>query len=150
MRDDVLATLNELIEACRDGEAGFKTCAEDIHDGQLKQPFLSLALGCNDAAQELSALLVSRGGKPERRHRRGTNLHRRWIDIKSSLMGKDDEAIMKECERGEDVALKSYRRALEQDLPLDVRAVVERQYQGVIQHHELIRNLRDRAHLSVS
>lgn len=150
MRDDVLATLNELIEACRDGEAGFKSCAEDIRDGELKQPFLSLAHGCNDAAQELSALLVSRGGNPERRHGRGTSLHRRWIDIKSSLMGKDDDAIMKECERGEDLALKSYRRALEQDLPLDVRAVVERQYQGVIQHHELMKNLRDRAHLSMS
>ncbi len=150
MRDDVLATLNELIEACRDGEAGFKTCAEDIRDGQLKQPFLSLAHGCNDAAQELSALLVSRGGNPEQRHSLGGTLHRRWIDIKSSLMGKDDDAIMKECERGEDMALKSYRRALEKDLPLDVRAVVERQYQGVIQNYELMKNLRHRAHLSMS
>ncbi|MFC7287004.1 PA2169 family four-helix-bundle protein [Herminiimonas glaciei] len=150
MRDDVLATLNELIEACRDGEAGFKTCAEDIRDVQLKQPFLNLADGCNDAAQELSVLLVSRGGNPERRHSLGGSLHRRWIDIKSSLMGKDDEAIMKECERGEDMALKSYRRALEKDLPLDVRAVVERQYQGVIQNYELMKNLRNRAHLSMS
>ncbi|RQO36177.1 aldehyde dehydrogenase [Herminiimonas sp. KBW02] len=150
MREDVLATLNELIEACRDGEAGFKSCAEDIHDGQLKQPFLSLAHGCNDAAQELSVLLVSRGGNPERSQRTAGGLHRRWIDIKSSLMGKDDDAIMKECERGEDLALKSYRRALEQDLPLDVRAVVERQYQGVIQQHELMKNLRDRAHLSMN
>lgn len=150
MRDDVLATLNELIEACKDGEAGFKTCAEDIRDGQLKQPFLNLADGCSDAARELSALLVSRGGNPEQRHSLGGTLHRRWIDIKSSLMGKDDDAIMKECERGEDMALKSYRRALEKDLPLDVRAVVERQYQGVIQNYELMKNLRNRAHLSMS
>lgn len=48
MRDDVLATLNELIEVCRDGEAGFKSCAKDIHGGQLTQPFLRLAYGCND------------------------------------------------------------------------------------------------------
>lgn len=150
MRDDVLATLNELIEACRDGEAGFKSCAEDIRDGQLKQPFLHLAYGCNDAAQELSVLLVSRGGNPERRHSLSGSLHRHWVGIKSSLMGKHDDAIMKECERGEELALKSYRRALEKDLPLDVRAVVERQYQGVIQHHELMKSLRDRAHLSMS
>jgi len=65
-------------------------------------------------------------------------------------MGKDDDVIMKECERGEELALKSYRRALERDLPLDVRAVVERQYQGVIQQHELMKSLRDRAHLSMS
>ena len=65
-------------------------------------------------------------------------------------MGKDDDAIMRECERGEDMALKSYRRALEKDLPLDVRAVVERQYQGVIQNYELMKNLRHRAHMSMS
>lgn len=150
MRDDVLATLNELIEACRDGEAGFKSCAEDIADGQLKQPFLNLADGCSDAARELSALMVSRGGNPEQGHSLSGTLHRRWIDIKSSLMGKDDDAIMRECERGEDMALKSYRRALEKDLPLDVRAVVERQYQGVIQNYELMKNLRHRAHVSMS
>ena len=57
---------------------------------------------------------------------------------------------MHECERGEDVALKSYRRALEKDLPLDVRTVVERQYQGVLQNHEVMKNLRDRTHASVS
>jgi hypothetical protein len=48
------------------------------------------------------------------------------------------------------MALKSYRRALEKDLPLDVRAVVERQYQGVIQNYELMKNLRHRAHVSMS
>jgi uncharacterized protein (TIGR02284 family) len=46
-----------------------------------------------------------------------------------------------ECERGEDVAKGSYQKALDKDLPADVRAVVERQYQGVLQHHDAVRNL---------
>lgn len=150
MRDDVTATLNDLIEACKDGEAGFKTCAESIRDTQLKQPLLALADSCRDAAQELCALLMARGSNPEERSSLSGTLHRRWIDIKSSLMGNDDDSIMKECERGEDHALKNYRRALEKDLPLDVRSVVERQYQGVIQNHERMRILRDRAHASMN
>jgi uncharacterized protein (TIGR02284 family) len=59
------------------------------------------------------------------------------------LTGKSDEAILNECERGEDVALKSYRKALEKDLPVDVRSVVERQLQGVQRNHDQVKVLRD-------
>lgn len=148
MKDDVISTLNELIETCKDGEEGFKTCAEDITDSQFRQPFLTLAAGCAAAAKELKALVISHGGSPETKGSLSGTLHRRWVDIKSAIMGKDDEAVLNECERGEDVALKCYRRALEKDLPLDVKAVVERQYQGVIQNHDMVKDMRDRAHAS--
>lgn len=148
MKDEVISTLNDLIETCKDGEEGFKTCAEDISDGQYKQPFLTLASGCAAAAQELKGLVIARGGNPETSSSLGGTLHRRWVDIKSAILGKDDEAILNECERGEDVAVKSYRRALEKALPADVKAVVERQYQGVLQNHDLVKNMRDRARVT--
>ncbi len=56
-------------------------------------------------------------------------------------MGKDDAAVLAECERGEDVAKSSYQKALEKDLPPDIRAIVQRQYQGVLQHHDTVRSL---------
>ena len=73
------------------------------------------------------------------------HMHRRWVDLKSMITGKDDEAILNECERGEDVAVKSYRKALEKDLPAEVRIVVERQYQGVQRNHDQVKALRDAA-----
>lgn len=145
MNDDLISTLNELIETCKDGEKGFKTCAEDISDGQFKQPFLARVADCALAAKELQALVVAHGGTPETKSSLSGTLHRRWVDIKSAITGKDDEAILNECERGEDVALKSYRRALEKNLPADVRTVVERQYQGTVRNHDMVKNLRDRA-----
>ncbi|MGZ8198608.1 MAG: DUF2383 domain-containing protein, partial [Burkholderiales bacterium] len=33
---DVIDTLNDLIETCKDGEEGFRTCAEDIKRADLK------------------------------------------------------------------------------------------------------------------
>lgn len=51
--------------------------------------------------------------------------------------------MLNECERGEDVAKKSYKQALEKDLPADIRQVVERQYQGVLRNHDQIKALRD-------
>ena len=146
--EDVIAVLNDLIETCKDGESGFKACAEDISNGQFKQPFLTLAAGCAAAERELQGLVVAHGGIPESKGSIGAVLHRRWIDIKSVILGKDDEAILDECERGEDVAVKAYRTALEKPLPLDVKAVVERQFQGVLQNHDVIRKLRDRSRVT--
>ncbi|MFJ7565933.1 PA2169 family four-helix-bundle protein [Herminiimonas sp. NPDC097707] len=145
MKEDLIATLNNLIEVCKDGEEAFKSCAENISDTQLKQSFLLFAADCAKADQELRALVIARGGDPETKSSISGTLHRRWIDIKTAIMGKGDEAVLAECERGEDVAVKSYRRALEKDLPLDVKAVVERQYKGVRQNHDAIKNLRDHA-----
>jgi len=150
MNNEMISTLNDLIETCKDGEEGFKSCAEDIGDQQLKQTLLVYAASCSTSARELSALVIAHGGDPETKSSLSGTLHRRWIDIKSAVMGKDDEAVLNECERGEDVAKKSYRRALEKDLPLDVKAVIERQYQGVLQNHDAIKRLRDRARATAS
>jgi uncharacterized protein (TIGR02284 family) len=72
-------------------------------------------------------------------------LHRRWIDIKSAITGKDDVSILNECERGEDVAVKSYRQALEKDLPASIRTIVQRQFDGVMRNHDQVKALRDQA-----
>ena len=56
--------------------------------------------------------------------------------------GMDEAAVLAECERGEDVAKKTYEEALGKDLPADVRSMVERQYQGVRQHHDRVRQIR--------
>jgi uncharacterized protein (TIGR02284 family) len=140
-RDDVVDTLNDLIETCRDGEEGFRACAEDVKRTDLKPLFERAAQRCAAAARELQSLVQGYGGKPERSGSLAGSAHRRWVDIKSAIMGKDDAAVLAECERGEDVAKGSYQKALDKDLPADVRAVVERQYQGVLQHHDAVRNL---------
>lgn len=141
--DDIISTLNDLIETCKDGEEGFKTCAEDISDTQLKALFLDRAQTCTRAARELQEQVVALGGDPETSSSLSGDLHRRWVDIKSGLTGKDDEAILNECERGEDVAVKSYRNALEKDLPPDLRVLVEKQLHGAMRNHDQVKALRD-------
>lgn len=145
---DVISVLNDLIETSKDGEKGFRTCAEDIKRAELKSLFLSRAQGCNEAAAELQQLVRSLGGDPETSTSVGGDLHRRWVDLKSLVTGKDDEAILNECERGEDVAKKAYSKALEKDLPVTVRNVVEKQYQGVLRNHDQVKALRNQARAS--
>lgn len=141
--DEVIATLNDLIEASKDGEEGFRSCADHTGDTRLKEFFSNRAQSCAAAVIELQDLVRAYGGDPETGGGLGGALHRRWIDIKSAITGHDDRAILNECERGEDIAVASYRRALDKHLPPDVRTTVERQYQGVLQNHDQVKSLRD-------
>ncbi|SDS71312.1 conserved hypothetical protein [Halopseudomonas xinjiangensis] len=140
---DVISTLNNLIETSKDGEAGFKDCAEDIQRQDLKSLFTSRAQECAKAAAELQAIVVQLGGDPEDSTSMSGDMHRRWVDIKAAVTGKSDEAVLSECERGEDVAKKNYKQALEKDLPPEIRAVVQRQYDGVLRNHDQVKALRD-------
>jgi uncharacterized protein (TIGR02284 family) len=140
-KDDVIDTLNDLIETCKDGDEGFRTCAEDITRADLKPLFIRAAQRCAEAARELQAQVQHLGGKAERSGSLAGSAHRRWVDIKSAITGKDDKAVLAECERGEDVAKESYQKALKKDLPAGIRAIVERQYQGVLEHHDAVRAL---------
>ena len=139
--DDIIDTLNDLIETSKDGEEGFMTCAQDIKNADLKAMFNTMARHCAEAAGELRAEVQRLGGKAERSGSLAGSAHRRWVDIKSAIMGKDDAAVLAECERGEDVAKSSYEKALKKDLPPNIRAMVERQFQGVVQHHDRVRAL---------
>jgi uncharacterized protein (TIGR02284 family) len=142
---DTISTLNDLIETSKDGEKGFTECANDLHTTELKSLMVKRSQDCATAAAELQQLVVSLGGEPEHDTSLGGDLHRRWIGLKQLVTGKDDKAILNECERGEDVAKKNYKEALKKDLPGDIRAVVEKQYQGVLRNHDQVKALRDAA-----
>lgn len=144
--DDVISTLNNLIETCKDCEKGFLTCSENFSDTNLKNEFEMRARRSAQAAGELQDMVRTLGGKPATGSSVGATLHRRWIDIKAAILGQDDEAILNECERGEDHAKDSYRSALAKDLPLEIHGIVNRQYLAVMQDHDMVRALRDKLH----
>jgi uncharacterized protein (TIGR02284 family) len=144
MKDDVESVLNELIETSKDGEKGFVKAAEDAHDAELKSLFTQCAQRCREGAAELQSQVRAQGGSPEKKGSAAAAIHRGWISIKQAVSSREDKAILEECERGEDYAKAQYKKALEQDLPPNVRAIVERPNQGVIDNHDRVRALRDR------
>ncbi|MGH8532119.1 MAG: DUF2383 domain-containing protein [Gammaproteobacteria bacterium] len=46
----VISTINELIETCKDGELGFRTCAEHVDDSEIKAMFTDRARHCAESA----------------------------------------------------------------------------------------------------
>jgi uncharacterized protein (TIGR02284 family) len=138
-----IETLNLLLKTCRDGQAGFRSCAAAVDDGELQALLGQRADDCARAAEELKALVAQHGGRADDDTSLPGDLHRGWVIAKGALTGRSERAILAECERGEDVALRDYRLALEQDLPPDVRQAIERQLQGVQRNHDQIKALRD-------
>jgi len=142
-RDDVIATLNDLIETSRDGEEGFRQCAGTVKNPNLKPFFERKAERCREAVGQLTQIVREMGGDPEKSSSMSGTMHRYWVSLRSSISTMSDHAILDECERGEDVAKQSYEKALAQDLPGDVRRVIERQYAEVKANHDKVREMRN-------
>lgn len=142
---DLIDTLNSLVSTCKDGEIGFQTSAEHVKSENLRSVFLARAQECRQAASELRALIQQHGGKPDDGGTATGAMHRGWVAVKGTIAGYSDLTMLEECERGEDAALERYRMALEKPLQPLVRALVERQYEGVKRNHVQIRSLRDTA-----
>jgi len=142
-RDDTVSRLEKLIETCKDGEYGFRMSAEHVKSQDLNTVFLQRAEDCRRGATELQQFVTQLGGKPDTGSSVAGTLHRGWVSVRSMLSGKNDGAILDECERGEDAALERYREAIKSNLPPDVMAVVQRQYEGVKRNHDQIRTLRN-------
>jgi len=143
---EVISTLNNLIETCKDGENGFRTAAEHVKDSHLKTLFNTYAQQRAQFAAELQSEVRRLGGDPEKAGSVGGAMHRGWINLKAAVTGGEEGAIIAECERGEDAAMKNYHEAQELDLPGPVQTIVERQYRQVKEAHDRIRAMEKATH----
>jgi len=143
--DSIVKTVNDLIETCKDGEYGFQACAEHTRTTELRNLFKARALECLTAARELQNIVVEHGGEPDEGGSARGALERGWISVLGTVAGSSDHRMLEAAERGEDLALARYRKALRDDtLPPLVRALVERQMAGVQRNHDEVKRLRDR------
>ena len=142
-RGDVIDVLKDLVECSKDGEYGFRECAEQAKRPDLKSMFQQRAEDCRRGAQELNQLLRECGADIKDEGSTLGAMHRGWVSIKSKLTTYDDKAVLEEAERGEDNAKARYTKALQKNLPQTARTVIERQMQGVQRNHDQIKMLRD-------
>ena len=141
--DKVISILNDLIETCRDGQAGFKEAAEYAESPELKpffrQESLERAQFVGDLQQQVQAL----GADPGKSGSTTGKVHRAWMTIKGTLLGKDDKSILSEVERGEDSAVEAYEDTLREGLPANLRMIVEKQYLHIKGIHDRVKQMRD-------
>lgn len=141
---DTITLLNRLIVTAKDGESSFHSAADEAHDPELKESLLQYSRYFGESAHELQEVVKRLGGKPQELGTFGNTLHRTWMHLKATALGRNEDAILEECERDEDQAKTELEHALHEEMPPEVHDLLARQYQGTLQHHEEIRALRER------
>lgn len=141
--EKTLSALNDLIETCKDGQHGFRTAAEDAKDAELARIFTEFGGQRTAFIAELQDRVRSLGGDMATSGSVSGSLHRGWMDLKSAIASNEPHAVLAECERGEDAAVKAYREALDENLDPITRGIVSRQYAAIQAAHDRVKQLRD-------
>lgn len=139
--DNVISTLNNLIQTCKDGADGFREAGQGIKKDDLRELMMRYSEQRSNFISELQDEVRKLGAEPESSGSVAASLHRSWINIREALQSNDETAVLNECERGEEVAVDAYQDALKQALPSDVMSIVERQYMQIREAHDRIKNL---------
>ncbi len=141
--EDTVEMLNDLVQTCREGEQGYQTAADDIHNSELETMFRGYAKQRGNFVRELQAEVERLGGKPSESGSLEAALHRGWMNVKSSLSGGDTAAIIAACETGEDSALAAYDRAARTDVTGKTRTLIDKQLQQVKETHIRLHRLKE-------
>ncbi|ARO88203.1 aldehyde dehydrogenase [Nitrosospira lacus] len=143
--DEIVSILNGLIEISRDGAEGFRTCSEDVDDVALKLYFKNRAESCEKAIRELNTEVRRHGGDPDSGGTLTGTLHRAWVNLQAAIISRDNLSVLEECERGEAAAVLAYENALREELPGELRALLDKQLDGAKRNHDRVRQMRDTA-----
>lgn len=138
--------MNRLIGACREGEYGFRTCAQHVHSATLRTLFARHSDACHEALEELQQMQQEVGGQLEP----VTDAHplRDWAVLRGKVTFDSDDHILAEAIRGEQITVSRYAEALAASLPPALHAVVERQLLAARRHEEEVKRLLDQAALA--
>ena len=142
LNQEAVSVLNVLIQTSEDGKKGFGDAAKEATTAALQTMFRSRADDCAAAAVELQDLVESLGGKPNDSGTVSGAAHRGWAKV-AAVVGDANLSMLDEVERAEDTAKAAYAKALTATLPPQVRLVVQRQHDGAVRNHDLIRDARN-------
>src|SRR5579864_1847905 len=141
--EDYAFAVKSVISICRDAEQGFRAAADAVKQPAFKEMFEQYSEQRGRFATELQEAVKSMGFDTTHPSGVGGVLHGAWMTVKGTLTGHSEHAILVETARGEDWSLKTYTEALDKNLPVGIRSVIEQQFEQVRQAHEHIVLLRD-------
>jgi uncharacterized protein (TIGR02284 family) len=140
-----LRTLSHLIAVCKDGEQGYQSAQEDVDRADLRELFGSLSEQRGRFAAELWGVAHLPGDPADCKGTLKAKAHRGWMNLKAAVKKGDPKGVLRQVERGERAALKRYKEALQQTMPPDVHALVERQFGQIQKIHGSIAGLQREA-----
>lgn len=141
--NDNLTILKTLTDTLTDSVNGYHEAAEHVDSEEFRQMFTQLGADRSQALGALQAEVGRLGGTTDNDGSFLGHLHQGWLDLKASITGRDDKAVINEVERGEDYLKGKFETALgTEGLDPNVRAAIEQAYASVRQGHDRVRDLK--------
>lgn len=136
--------LNELTQFVNDRIEGYRTAANETKDPTHKAYYNDLVNQSRQFSSELNSTLSRVGGDIQNDTTVKGKIYRGWMDVKATVTGKDEEAIINSNLYGEEWAQKAYNDALEHkaELPAEVVQMVEKQKQASLATCEHLRQMK--------
>lgn len=135
-----ITVLNSLIKTLNDSINGYQESAKDVQNQRFQSMFQDRAMERQQVVTRLQAEVGRLGGDPSSSGSLLGGAHQIFLDLKSTLTGKDDQAVLAEVQRGEEYLRDKFDTALaDANLSPQTRQVVEQAAQSVRQGADSVR-----------
>lgn len=145
--EKIVGLLNDLVRINNDRIVGYEKAADELkmEDADLKALFERYALESKQYLSELNTAVAGMGSTPAGGTTASGKVYRVWMDLKTTLTGKDRKAVLESCEFGEDAAQKAYDLALNSNTSLEpmLRELIVNQKAALRKSHDEVKRLRE-------
>ena len=142
-QNEMVLALKDVINSLHDSQKGFAEAGDHLKDESLKRYFLAESLKRASFRGDLEEVLHQNGVHDINETGTATGaILRAWGDLKA-ILGGGDHTLLATAEKAEDEAKSVYADALEQELPLPIRQLLDEQQAHILTSHDFIRNHRD-------
>lgn len=142
-KDKSIDVLNTLIEINNDRIEGYETASKLTIENYLKNLFAGFISTSQKCKQELVQRVIDLGGTPVKGTKITGKFFRVWMDVKAALANNDRKAILESCEYGEDVAVKTYEKAMSEsgEISSFTYILIESQHALIINDHDMVNQM---------
>ncbi|BAO54437.1 ferritin-like domain-containing protein [Nonlabens marinus] len=132
--DKIGNKLNELLEKNYDAEAGYKLAKEKVDNIALKSFFDRQQQERYNFGHELKTEMKTFGQEPDKGTSVKGDMHRTWMNIKSTFSSDNEESILEEAIRGEKAAIEEYNEIInETTLPPSTKNILTKHRDSIQQ-----------------
>lgn len=143
LSQEAIKGLQDLIEINIDSSKGFTDAAEKIENRDIASYFRRCGQRRDQFAGELQRTVGDAGEEPKQSGSVSGAVHRWWLNLRGSVQGGDEHAMLAEAERGEDAIKNKYEQVIRDTTGSPLNTVLHRQYASIKQDHDTIKDMRD-------
>lgn len=141
----IAGILNNVMQICAASKQGYQNAADHVQDVSLHEFFLKQVELREGFERVLSRQIIALNVAPAHGSGVLSALHRGWMDMRLQFQNGGDRAIVEECLRGEEIALKHYLDAMSANLHSGYHNLLLSQYKQVRDADDYLRDYHTRS-----